>query len=93
MRVLGVIRFTRRNRFILIVSLAFGFIDIITPVWFDKVINYQGSNTALRSLLEGIELTIKTPFIIAAVFGVLFNLILLNDKSDMDKMILETNKD
>jgi xanthine/uracil permease len=91
-RVLGMVQFTRRNRFILIVSMAFGFIDIVTPTWFDQVIDYQGSNVALQGFLEGIQLIITTPFIIAAVLGVFFNLVLPNDKAMMDDMLLKTTE-
>ncbi len=91
-RVLGMIEFTRRNRFILIVALGFGFIDIVTPTWFDRVIDYKGSSTALQGLLEGIELTITTPFILAAVLGVFFNLVLPSDKAMMDNIFLKPNQ-
>jgi xanthine/uracil permease len=91
-RVLGMVPFTRRNRFILIVSLAFGFIDIVTPTWFDQVIDYQGSNVALQGLLQGIQLIITTPFIIAAVLGVFLNLVLPSDKSVMDDVVLKTTE-
>ncbi|EGX93669.1 purine permease, putative [Cordyceps militaris CM01] len=90
-RVLGMIEFTRRNRFILIVALGFGFIDIVTPTWFDRVIVYKGSSTALQGLLDGIELTITTPFILAAVLGVFFNLVLPSDKAMMDNIFLKSN--
>lgn len=92
LRVLGMVQFTRRNRFILIVALAFGFIDIVTPTWFDQVINYNGSNIALQGLLEGIQLIVTTPFIIAAVLGVFFNLVLPSDRTMMDDMLLKTTE-
>lgn len=91
-RVLGMVEFTRRNRFMLIVALAFGFIDIVTPTWFDRVIEYKGSSTALQGLLEGVELTITTPFILAAVLGVFLNAVLPSDTAMMDTMLLKANR-
>lgn len=86
-RVLGLIQFTRRNRFILTVALGIGFIDIVTPTWFDQVLDYSGSNVHLQGFEQGVNLIVKTPFIIAAVVGVFLNLVLPNDKSEMDALL------
>ncbi|KAK5210494.1 hypothetical protein LTR47_000386 [Exophiala xenobiotica] len=86
-RVLSLICFTRRNRFILTVSLGIGFIDIVAPTWFDQILDYSGSNVHLQGFEQGINLIVKTPFIIAAVIGVLLNLVLPNDRSMMDDMM------
>ncbi|KAI9731067.1 MAG: hypothetical protein M1818_007924 [Claussenomyces sp. TS43310] len=80
-RVLGLIAWTRRNRFILAAALAFGFIDIVQPSWFDQILAYQGSNVNLQGFEQGINLIVETPFIVAAVVGVLLNSILPRDKS------------
>lgn len=81
------IQFTRRNRFILTVALGIGFIDIVTPTWFDKVLDYSGSNVHLQGFLQGVNLIVETPFIIAAVVGVILNLLLPMEKSEMDQML------
>ncbi|PYH91551.1 purine permease [Aspergillus ellipticus CBS 707.79] len=75
-RVLGLISFTRRNRFILTASLGIGFMDIVSPSWFSSVLAYSGSNVHLQGLEEGINLIVETPFIISAVVGVFLNLVL-----------------
>ncbi|KAI1609306.1 putative purine permease [Exophiala viscosa] len=90
-RVLGLIDFTRRNRFILTVSLGIGFIDIVQPTWFDQVLDYSGNNVHLQGFEQGINLIVETPFIIAALVGVFLNLVLPNDRSMMDDMMLARN--
>ena len=76
LRVLALIEWSRRNRFILTASLAIGFVDIVQPTWFDKVLDYQGSNNQLAGFLQGVNLIVQTPFIICAVIAVVLNLIL-----------------
>ena len=90
-RVLSLISFTRRNRFILTVSLGIGFIDIVAPTWFDQILDYSGSNVHLQGFEQGINLIVKTPFIIAAVIGVFLNLVLPNDRSMMDDLMEAQN--
>lgn len=91
-RILGMVPFTRRNRFILTVALGIGFADIVTPTWFDKILDYSGSNVNLEGFEQGLNLIVKTPFIIGAVIGVFLNLVLPNDKSAMDAMINRNSK-
>ncbi|KUI64772.1 hypothetical protein VM1G_00088 [Cytospora mali] len=75
-RVLALIPWTRRNRFILSTSLAIGFVDIVQPGWFDQVLDYGGGNVRLAGFLQGVNLIVETPFIIAAVIAVFLNLLL-----------------
>ncbi|ORY71840.1 putative purine permease [Pseudomassariella vexata] len=89
LRVLSLVRYTRRNRFILTVALGIGFVDIVQPTWFDQMLTYSGNNVALSGFEQGINLIVETPFIIAAVVGVVLNLVLPNDASQMDDMILD----
>lgn len=86
-RVLGLIAWTRRNRFILTASLGIGFIDIVQPSWFDQILNYSGSNVHLQGFEQGINLIVETPFIVAAVIGVFLNLVLPKDSSEMDRIV------
>lgn len=76
--------FTRRNRFVLTCALGVGFIDIVAPTWFDQILDYGGSNVRLQGFEQGINLIVKTPFVIAAIVGVFLNLVLPLDKSEMD---------
>ncbi|EED13589.1 purine permease, putative [Talaromyces stipitatus ATCC 10500] len=79
-RVLSLVEFTRRNRFILTAALGIGFIDIVSPTWFSKILDYNGSNVNLRGFEQGLNLIVETPFIIAAVIGVVLNLALPEEK-------------
>jgi xanthine/uracil permease len=85
-RVLGLISWTRRNRFLLTVALGFGFIDIVQPKWFNQILNYSGSNVHLQGFEQGINLIVETPFIVAAVVGVFLNLVLPKDKAAMSEI-------
>lgn len=78
-KVLSLIEFTRRNRFILTTALGIGFIDIVSSKWFSKILDYSGSNVRLQGFEEGVNLMVETPFIIAAVVGVIMNLVLPYD--------------
>ncbi|KIW10668.1 hypothetical protein PV08_11632 [Exophiala spinifera] len=92
-RILGMIQFTRRNRFILTIALGIGFIDIVQPKWFSQILDYSGSNVNLQGFEQGINLVVETPFIIAAVIGVFLNLVFPNDKSEMDEIMYGTTTD
>lgn len=86
-RILGMVQYTRRNRFILAVALSIGFIDIVTPTWFNRILDYSGSNVHLQGFEQGLNLVVETPFIVAAVIGVFLNLVFPDDKSEMDEMM------
>lgn len=86
-RILGMVQFTRRNRFIMTVALGIGFIDIVQPKWFNQILDYSGSNVHLQGFEQGLNLVVETPFIIAAVIGVFLNLVFPNDKSEMDEIM------
>lgn len=89
-RVLGLIAWTRRNRFILTASLGVGFIDIVQPAWFSQIFDYSGSNVHLQGFEQGLNLIVETPFIIAAVVGVFLNLVLPKDNSAMDRIVRDS---
>ncbi|CDK29498.1 unnamed protein product [Kuraishia capsulata CBS 1993] len=75
-KVLAAVPWTRRNRFILSSGLGWGFAGTVIPSWFDSVIAYTGSNQALASFLEGIELIVETPFIFGALIVCFLNLVI-----------------
>jgi uracil-xanthine permease len=82
-RVLGLIPWTRRDRFVLSASLAIGFMDIVQPTWFAQILDYSGSNVSLAGFEQGINLIVETPFVIAAFVGVFLNSVLPKDQSAM----------
>lgn len=84
-RVLSLINYSRRNRFILTASFGIGFIDIVKPNWFSKVLDYNGGNLSLQGFEEGVNLIVETPFIIAGFVGVFLNLVLPRDRVQLRK--------
>lgn len=82
-RVLGLLEWTRRHRFILTAACGIGFIDIVQPTWFSQILAYSGSNANLVGLEQGINLIVETPFVIAAFVGVFLNSVLPADRSSM----------
>lgn len=85
-KVLSLVEFTRRNRFILTAALGIGFMDIVSPSWFAKILDYSGSNVSLEGFEEGINLIVETPFIIAAIVAVILNLVLPHDIKDVKRV-------
>jgi uracil-xanthine permease len=83
-RVLGLLAWTRRERFILTASLGIGFIDIVQPTWFSQILAYSGPNVHLQGLEQGLNLIVETPFVVAAFVGVFLNLLLPDTKSGLD---------
>src|SRR4051812_29565023 len=57
-KVLSLVEFTRRNRFILTTALGIGFIDIVSPSWFSQILDYSGSNVRLQGFEQGINLMV-----------------------------------
>jgi xanthine/uracil permease len=84
-RVLGLISWTRRDRFIMTAALGIGIVDCVQPTWFSQILSYSGSNVHLQGLEQGLNLIVETPFVIAAFIGVFLNLVLPSDKSAMDR--------
>ncbi|KAI8941899.1 hypothetical protein NX059_000013 [Plenodomus lindquistii] len=80
-RVLALIAWTRRDRFILAVSLGIGFMDICQPDWFHQVLAYDGPNENLVGFQKGINLAVETPFVIAAIVGIFLNAVLPRDRA------------
>ena len=71
-RVLGLIAWSCRTRFILIASLGIGFIDIVQPSWFSQILDYSGSNVHLQGFEQGLILIVETPFICGSCHWRLF---------------------
>ena len=68
-RVLVLIEWRRRNRFILTVSLGIAFMDIAQLTWFNQILDYNGSNVKFEGVLQGTNLIVETPFIVAVIGG------------------------
>ena len=81
-KVLQSVTFTRRNRFILALSFAFGFGTLLVDDLFDELFTYHGGNKALKGFLDSIVIVISTPFLISAIVGMIANGILPMDEED-----------
>ena len=60
-RVLSLVKFTRRNRFILTAALGIGFVDIVSPNWFGRILDYSGPNVHLQAAVIGVVLNLTLP--------------------------------
>lgn len=76
--------FSRRDRFILTVSLMFGFGSILIPTWFSYVFTYDGDNTSLKGFLDAIVLVVETSYAICGIIGVFLNLFLPQEADGKD---------
>lgn len=83
LRVLALIPWTRRNRFILTASLGIGLMDVVTPTWFSSILTYSGKNVHVSGLEQGINLLVETPYVIGAVVAVFLNAIMPANKRDI----------
>ncbi|PLB41854.1 nucleobase:cation symporter-2 family protein [Aspergillus candidus] len=81
-RIISKIPFTRRNRFILTASFALGMAATLVPEWFQFFFTYSGDNHALQGLLDAVVLVMTNGFAVAAVFGLVLNLLLLEDPEE-----------
>lgn len=81
-RIISKIPFTRRNRFILTASFALGMAATLVPEWFQFFFTYSGDNHALQGLLDAVVLVMTNGFAVAAVFGLVLNLLLPEDPEE-----------
>ncbi|CAD6930688.1 unnamed protein product [Tilletia controversa] len=82
--VLSKVHFTRRTRFVLAASLGPGFGQLLLPDWFDYVFSVTGPNKALNGFLQSIKIIVETPFLIAAICGIITNSILPLEREDRE---------
>lgn len=82
LKVLQNVTFTRRNRFILAISFAFGFGTLLADDLFSNLFTYRGGNKALSGFLDSVLIVISTPFLISAIVGMVANAVLPLDEED-----------
>jgi hypothetical protein len=69
-RVLGYVRFTRRDRFILAAALSFGLGDILAPTVFTHLFDgVKTTNKGVQGLMSSVTIVLSTPCECAAVVG------------------------
>lgn len=84
-RIISMVPFTRRNRFILTASFAVGMGATLVPDWFSYVFTYSGNNKGLTGLIDAIELVMTTGFVITGLIALILNLALPEDDDDEDE--------
>jgi len=80
--ILSKVKYTRRNRFILGMSLSFGMGNLLVPTWATFFLPTTG-NRALQGFYNSVEIIIETPFLISAIAGVIGNAIIPYDAEDL----------
>lgn len=87
-KIISSVRFTRREIFLLTVTLVPGIGATLVPTWFDQVFLYSGSNQAKKGFLDAITLVMETGFSITGILGIIINLVLpdihSNGESNVD---------
>ncbi|GAA99127.1 uncharacterized protein L969DRAFT_94305 [Mixia osmundae IAM 14324] len=77
-RVVAMMPFTRRNRFVLTSGLVFGLGALLRPNWASFIFTSPevGGNRALRGFEDSIVIVLETPFLIGAIVATIVNAIL-----------------
>ncbi|EPQ32156.1 uncharacterized protein PFL1_00353 [Pseudozyma flocculosa PF-1] len=84
LRVVAMVKFTRRVRFVLATSFSLGMTGMMADGLWERLFTYGGDNKALRGFLDSIVIVLSTPFLLAAIAGIVANLILPRDPEDDD---------
>ena len=71
-RIISLVRFTSRNRFVLTAALAPGIGAILVPKWFSYVFTYSGGG-AKGGLLDAVTIVMETGFTLTGFLGVILN--------------------
>ncbi|KAF8871389.1 xanthine/uracil permease [Gymnopilus junonius] len=100
-RVLALIKFGRRERFILSAALAFGVGDLLQPGIFEHLFDgVDHPNKGLQGLFNSITIVLSTPFLAAGIVAAVLNLILPLEaeeesnepSSDVDEVDVESQE-
>ncbi|KAF8165944.1 xanthine/uracil permease [Crassisporium funariophilum] len=83
-RVLGLVRFTRRDRFVLGAALAFGFADLLHEDIFTHLFEgVKSPNKGLQGLFDSITIVLSTPFLASGIVAAVLNLILPQEEEEV----------
>ena len=80
--ILSKVNFSRRNRFILGLSLSFGLGNLLVDDWAAYFLPTT-ANRGLAGFYQSVEIIIETPFLISAIVGVIANAILPYEEEDL----------
>lgn len=86
LRVLGYVKYTRRDRFIIAAALCFGFGDLLVPDIFTHLFDgVRDPSSGLMGLFDAIEIILTTPFLLAGLVAVVLNLILPQEDKPLEE--------
>jgi len=92
-RVLALMDFTRRDRFILAAALSFGVGDLLVPNIFTELFNgVKNPSSGLQGLFNSITIILSTPFLVAGIVAVILNL-LLPQETDIPESVSDEESD
>nr|GAT55564.1 predicted protein [Mycena chlorophos] len=82
-RVLGMVRWGRRERFVLAAALSFGFGDLLVPGIFEHLFDgVKNPNNALEGWFNSLTIILSTPFLSAGIVAAVLNLLLPHDPTE-----------
>lgn len=91
-RIISTVEFTRRNRFIITASFSLGMGITLVPEWWSYFFSYSGDNHALEGLLNAVNLVMENGFAVAAILGVILNLIIPEELDDHGAEVYTANE-
>ncbi|KAJ4473879.1 xanthine/uracil permease [Lentinula aciculospora] len=91
-RVLSLMDFTRRDRFVLAAALTFGIGDLLVPRIFTELFNgVNNPGSGLQGLFNSITIVLSTPFLAAGIVAVIMNLILPQERDTEEECDVESS--
>ncbi|ORY73114.1 Xanthine/uracil/vitamin C permease [Leucosporidium creatinivorum] len=82
-RILAMVKWTRRTRFIATASLSLGFASVVQPDWFSNFFTYSGDNAALSGFLNALVLIVEEGYLLALIIGIPLNLVIPYGADDL----------
>ncbi|OAX34570.1 Xanthine/uracil permease [Rhizopogon vinicolor AM-OR11-026] len=86
LRVLSLVNYTRRNRFILTAAMSFGVGDLLVPNIFNYLFEgVKNPNNGLQGLFDSITILLSSSFLISGLVAIVLNLLLPDYESEKDE--------
>jgi uracil-xanthine permease len=91
LRVLGYVKYTRRERFILAAAMSFGIGDLLAPGVFTHLFDgVKNPSSGLSGFFSSITIILSTPFLSAGIIAVVLNLLLpIETEKDIEEDAVE----
>lgn len=89
LRLLSMITWDRRSRFILTCSMSIGLASLLVPTWFSTFFTYSGDNKALQGLIDAIVIVVETSYAISVFISVILNLAMPASKEKPEGIVID----